>query len=50
MLRAFARFARVLPDSLERVHLQWALSEIDLMHKDLPWIVCRINELEGNAL
>lgn len=47
--RIVARYARMLPAALERLHLQWALYELQRhhpMHADLPWIVNRINELE----
>lgn len=46
VIRAFVRFCKLLPAALDKAHLQWALSEIDPMHPDLPLIVRRIRELE----
>jgi hypothetical protein len=42
----FLRYARLLPAALDRLHLQWALREIDPLHPDVPEIVMRLNELE----
>jgi hypothetical protein len=49
MLRATIRIARAFPKVMERLHLQWALAELtrrEPMHRDVPWIVLRIHELE----
>ncbi len=46
MLRALLRVARALPVVMERLHLEWALKEICPLHKDVPYIVRRIHELE----
>lgn len=50
LARMLAYFARALPHALERLHLEWALREIDPLHPDVPWIVRRINELSPRRL
>jgi hypothetical protein len=47
VLRAFIRYARCLPKALDKLHLQWALREIDPMHPNVPLIVHLINELDS---
>lgn len=37
---------RALPAALEREYLRWALREIHPLHRDVPFIVRRINQLE----
>ena len=52
LIRAFVRFACMLPKALDRLHLQWALAELtswNPMHPDLPLIVRRLNELEKKS-
>lgn len=45
-MKLVLRILRALPRALERAHLQWALIEIDPMHRDVHYIVHRIRELE----
>lgn len=40
------RIANWLPDALDRLHLEWALREIDPQHPDVPRIVHRLAELK----
>ncbi len=52
MLRLTIRIMRAFPAVMERLHLMWALAELqrrEPMHPDLPHIVMRINELERRA-
>jgi len=43
------RLLRVFPAAVERLHLEWALREIDPLHSDVPFIVRRINELKAKT-
>lgn len=47
MIRFLIRFAKVLPRELDKLHLQWALREIDPMHPDVPLILRRLSELRA---
>jgi len=42
------RFCRVLLREIELAYLKWARREIDPLHKDVPYIVLRINTLEAD--
>lgn len=44
-----ARIARWLPDALDRLHLEWAIREIDPMHRDVPYILNRLAELRRRS-
>lgn len=41
------RLMRWMPAALDKVHLQWALREIDPLHPDVGYIVHRLRELES---
>ncbi|GAB3763639.1 hypothetical protein GCM10028796_17500 [Ramlibacter monticola] len=49
MIRAAARFFRLLPVQLELAHLKWARSELPVHHRDLPCVLARIAELEDRC-
>lgn len=44
--RALWWLLRALPVAFERVHLQWALREMDPVHPDIPFVVRRLRELD----
>ena len=44
-MKPLLRLLRIVPRALERAHLEWALREIHPLHKDVGYIVRRINEL-----
>jgi hypothetical protein len=45
-MRFLVRFCRLLPRALDAAHLRWALEEIDPLHRDVPYILRRLSELE----
>ena len=49
LLPSLLAMLRAFPAALEVLYLQWALREIDPLHPDVPFIVRRINELEGRS-
>jgi hypothetical protein len=40
------RLLRWMPKAINKVHLEWALREIDPLHPDVSYIVNRLRELE----
>lgn len=47
-MRLFIRLACLWPAAaLNRLHLEWALREIDPMHPDVHYIVHKLRELEA---
>lgn len=46
-MKLLLRLMRWMPAAIDKVHLEWALREIDPMHPDAEYIVHRLSQLNG---